>query len=140
MPANDPPSMRMKDEPNMEAIVELMFLAAFADGEFSDDERRHFMRSVESLTDRQLHPGTLDEIVRRAVAELQVEGRAARIASVRARLPSAAGRKVALSLAIQVVVADGIIRTSERELLNEIADALEIDRDEAADLVVKLSS
>jgi len=44
-----------------------------------------------------------------------------------------------LSLAIQVTAADGIIRTSERELIMDTAEALEIDRDEAADLVIKLS-
>jgi tellurite resistance protein len=46
---------------------------------------------------------------------------------------------VALSLAIQVTAADGIIRTSERELIMDTADALEIDRDEAANLVLKLA-
>lgn len=131
--------MGAQDEPNMDAIIELMFLAAFADGEFSDDEQQHFMRSVESLTDRRLHPGTLDELVRRVVVDLQVEGRAARLASVKARLPTAASRKVGLSMAIQVVASDGIIRTSERELVFEVAEVLEIDRNVAADLVVKLS-
>ena len=42
-------------------------------------------------------------------------------------------------MAIQVTAADGIIRTSERELIMETADALEVDRDEAADLVRKLA-
>ena len=101
----------------LEALVEVMFLAAFADGEFSDVEREHFVKSVESLTD----------------------GREARLASVKARLPDAGSRKVALSLVIQVTAADGIIRTSERELILETAEALEIDRDEAANLVSKLS-
>jgi tellurite resistance protein len=55
------------------------------------------------------------------------------------RLETPALRKVALSLAVQVTAADGIIRTSERELLMEVAEALEIDRDEAADLVMQLS-
>ena len=47
---------------------------------------------------------------------------------------------MALSLAIQVTAADGIIRTSERELIMETAEALEIDPGEAADLVKKLSA
>jgi uncharacterized tellurite resistance protein B-like protein len=140
MPAIHPPSVRTLDEPSLEAIVELMFLAAFADGEFSDQERQHFMRSVESLTDRRMSQSTLDDLVRRVVAGLQAEGRAARLASVKERLPSPLSRKVALSLAIQVVVSDGIIRTSEREMLIEVADTLEIARDVVADLVAKLSS
>jgi uncharacterized tellurite resistance protein B-like protein len=140
MPASVPPSLRTIEQPNMEAIIELMFLAAFADGEFSEEEKHHFYRSVESLTDRELPQSTLDELVQRVVAGLQAEGRAARLASVKKRLASPATRKVALSMAIQVVASDGIIRTSERELLFEVAEALEIDQDEAANLVVRLSS
>ncbi|MEO6600222.1 MAG: hypothetical protein ABIQ16_10145, partial [Polyangiaceae bacterium] len=59
--------------------------------------------------------------------------------SVKGRLPDAGSRRVALSLAIQVTAADGIIRTSEHELILETAEALEIGREEAADLVQKLS-
>ena len=40
---------------------------------------------------------------------------------------------------VQVTAADGIIRTSERELILETAETLDIDRDEAADLVRDLS-
>ena len=38
----------------LEALVEMMFLAASADGDFSDVERQHFVQSVESLTDGRL--------------------------------------------------------------------------------------
>ena len=76
----------------------------------------------------------------RAKKDLEASGREARLSAVKERLPDAGARKVALSLAIQVTAADGIIRTSERELILETADALEIDRDEAANLVaLKLS-
>jgi len=38
----------------LDALVEMMFLAASADGEFSEVERAHFLHSVESLTDGRL--------------------------------------------------------------------------------------
>jgi tellurite resistance protein len=38
-------------------------------------------------------------------------------------------------MAIQVTAADGILRTSEREFILDLAEALDVDRDEAADLV-----
>jgi hypothetical protein len=38
------------------------------------------------------------------------------------------------------MAADGIIRTSERELILDLAEGLEIDRDRAADMVKKASS
>jgi uncharacterized tellurite resistance protein B-like protein len=123
----------------LEALVEVMFLAASADGDFSDVEREHFVKSVESLTDGRFAQAKLEALVSDATAALEREGREARLASVKARLPDAGSRKVALSLAIQVTAADGIIRTSERELILETAEALEIDRDEAASLVSKLS-
>ncbi len=54
---------------------------------------------------------------------------------MKAQLDTPGERKTALALAIRLVAADGIIRTSERELILDVADALEIDRNEAADLV-----
>ncbi len=123
----------------LEALVEVMFLAAAADGDFSDVEREHFVKSVESLTDGRLGHARLETLVSEATSALERDGREARLASVKARLPDAGARRVALSLAIQVMAADGIIRTSERELILETAEALEIDRDDAANLVSKLS-
>jgi tellurite resistance protein len=117
-----------------------MFLAASADGDFSDVEKRHFLKSVESLTDGRIPKARLEALLNEASAALDLEGREARLASVKTRLPGTNVRRVALSLAIQVTAADGIIRTSERELILEVAEALEVDRDDAANLVSKLTS
>lgn len=125
--------------PKLEALVEMMFLAASADGEFSDVERKLFLGSIESLTDGRLKGAPLEALLDRAKKDLDATGREARLNAVKERLPDPGARKVALSLAIEVTAADGIIRTSERELILETAEALEIDRDVAADLVIKLS-
>ena len=61
--------------------------------------------------------------------------RTALIESVKSRLPDEDARKAALGLAIVVTAADGIVRTSERELIMDLANAFAIDRDVAADLV-----
>jgi uncharacterized tellurite resistance protein B-like protein len=123
----------------LEALVEMMFLAASADGDFSDVEREHFLKSVESLTSGRLSKAQLEGLLKQAKQELETSGREARLTAVKERLPDTGARRVALSLAIQVTAADGIIRTSERELIMDTADALQIDRDEAADLVKKLA-
>jgi tellurite resistance protein len=125
--------------PKMEALIEMMYLAGYADGEFSDAEQAHFKKSIESLTNDRIADDKLDALLARFKADLDREGRDARLSSVKQRLPDTAARKVALSLAIQVTAADGIIRTTERELILETADALGIDRDTAADLVAQLS-
>lgn len=139
-PTISPPSVKELDEPKLEAIIETMFLAAFADGEFSEEEREHFTASIESLTDRRISGATLTALMHRMRADLEVSSQAARLASVKERLTTPGARKAALALTIQLVAADGIIRTSEHEMILAVADALEIDRDMAADLVKELAS
>jgi uncharacterized tellurite resistance protein B-like protein len=124
-------------ETKLESLVELMFLAAAADGDFSDVEHEHFVRSVESLTDGRIPHTRLEALVTEAVIALDRDGREARLASLKTRLPDAGSRRVGLSLALQVTAADGIMRKSGRELILETAEALEIDRDDAANLLSK---
>ncbi len=138
-PSYHPPPIGDFEAPQLEAVVEVMFLAAFADGDFGEEEHAHFLKSIESLTDRSLPGETLAHLVERIQAEAATEGRAKRLASIRERLPDPGARRAALALAIQLTAADGIIRTSERELILEAADALDIPRDDAADLVAKLA-
>ena len=128
------------DEPKLEALVEMMFHAAKADGELADEERSEFLRSVESLTDKRLDAPTLEALLPKLEALVAKEGLPARLAAIKAALPSPNLRIIALELAIRVVLADGILRTSERELLFDIAEALEIDRDKAADLVISVTA
>jgi len=122
----------------LEAFVEIMFLAASSDGDFSDIERRHFVSSLESLTDGRWTQAALEQLLERATQDLARSGRAARLSAVRDRLPQPGARRAALSLAIQVAASDGIVRTSERELILEAAEILGITREDAADLVTKL--
>lgn len=131
--------MRDFDEPKLQALLETMMLAAYADGEFSPEEREHFKKSVESLTDGRLGGAKLELLLYQVQLGWMSQGREVRLASIKERLSDLAARKVAFSLAVQVTAADGIIRTTERELLCDMAEALAIDRDEAADLVSKLT-
>lgn len=135
MSVDSPPSIRDFDDPRLEALIETMFLAAFADGEFADEEREQFMKNVESLTDRRVRGEALGKLMTRILGDLQTVGRTARLKVVKDNLGSEGAREAAFALAVRVVAADGVIRTSERELLLDAAEALEVDRDKAADLV-----
>jgi uncharacterized tellurite resistance protein B-like protein len=135
----DTSAVRGLADPQLEALVEIMYLAAAADGELAGEEQKQFESSILSLTDGRLDSAALAALLDKATQALEAEGREARLAAVKQRLPNAGARKAALALAIQVTAADGIIRTSERELIMETAEALEIDFDEAADLVRDLS-
>jgi uncharacterized tellurite resistance protein B-like protein len=139
MPNTDPAFVRDLGDEKVEALVEMMFLAASADGELGNEERKLFLKSAESLTSRLITGEKLEAVLARAKKQLDESGREARLAAVKERLPDQTARKLALSLAIQVTAADGIVRTSERELIMETAEALGIDGDTAADMVADLT-
>jgi tellurite resistance protein len=123
----------------LEALIEMMFLAATADEEFDAKERAQFDANVALLSDEKLESARLAEIVETAERALEQSGREARLKALRALLPELELRKLAMALAIQITAADGLIRTSERDLILDTAELLDIDRDEAADMVKELS-
>ena len=116
------------DEPKLEALIEIMYLAAYADGSFAPEERAHFSRSVQSLTDRKVTPEMLEQVVQRLDAARKATGTAALIVGARATLGSESACRVALSLAIGVIMADGKVTESERAMLYEIGTALGVER------------
>ncbi len=123
------------DLSKLEALVEIMVLAASADGDFQQEERERLERAMATLSPDRMSGDHLHALLGRIEARIASDGREARLAWVRTTLGDPAGRKLALELAINVMAADGLLRTSERELILEAAEALEIDRDEAADMV-----
>jgi uncharacterized tellurite resistance protein B-like protein len=139
MPNTDPAFVKDLGDDKVEALVEMMFLAASADGELGSEERKLFLKSAENLTSRLVTGERLEAVLARAKKQLNESGREARLSAVKERLPDPTARKLALSLAIQVTAADGIVRTSERELIMETAEALGIDGDTAADMVADLT-
>ncbi len=132
--------LREFDAAQLGALVETMYLAADSDGEFSDVERQQLAGSIQQLaagTDHapSLSGDALNTTLASARASLESEGRASRLAAVKDALSDDAARRAAVGLAIQVLNADGVIRTSEREFVLDLAEALAVDRDAAADLV-----
>jgi tellurite resistance protein len=123
----------------LEAVVETMLLAAHADGEFSADERAQLARSVSAMTDGQLPEAKFNALVANIAAAADSD-RAARIAAIRTRLADPAICEAALDLAIRVTASDNFIRTSERELILELAEGLGVESGRAADMVAQASS
>ncbi len=122
----------------VEALVEVMYLAADADGEVSADERAELASNIARITDGQVDQAKAAELVEKAAAAGQGASRTARLAAIKDKLPPEQ-RNHALMLAIKVTCADDIIRTSERELILATAEALDIPGDTAADLVKAVS-
>ncbi|MEZ4227663.1 MAG: hypothetical protein R3B89_00785 [Polyangiaceae bacterium] len=121
-------------EGQLGALIEIMFLAAFADGEFSAQEQDNFREVVSRLGDSRLTSDVLSGLMLRAAVQLEREGRSARLAAARTELQDLDARRIALALAADVAGADGI-ESREREQLKETAKALEISDAELARLV-----
>lgn len=111
----------------LEALVEAMYLVAFADGVLSDDERAHFGRSVRTLTDGRLSGSAFDHVIASIEGELTSKGHERCVESLARRLPGVQLREVALILAADMAAADGVICDDERALLERMAAAFEMD-------------
>jgi tellurite resistance protein len=116
------------------ALLEVMVLAAEADGEVAGDELVELAQNISRVTNGAVSREQASVGVESARTALAASDRATRLEFVKGSL-APAQRRHALLLAIQVTSADGRIRTSERELILQMAEALEIDGESAADLV-----
>ncbi len=126
--------MRVTDDPGagfvrelksdqLEALVETIYVVAFADGHYGEEERAHFENCVALLTGGRLAGSHFDEVVGRAMAELRQGGRQAWLGSLRERLPSARLRQIALILAMDMAAADGVLHEGERSLIESLGRA-----------------
>lgn len=123
------------DDDTLEALVETLYVAAFADGRFSDEERTRFSASVAYLTRGRLASPAAEQLLQR-VAERHGDGaRTARLAAIRERLATAELRRIALVLAADMAAADGVLHDAERAVLRELGDALEVDPNEVRELL-----
>ncbi len=131
---------RLLDEDRLDAIVEAVYLAAFADGVFSDVERKHFAESLALLTDGRVDDARLDKVESRIAANVASMGTIACIESIARRLDSDTLRHVAFVLALDMVAADGQVLPQERQFLVEFAAKLGLDRAEAGEMMADIPS
>jgi tellurite resistance protein len=129
-----------KTSPKVDALIEAMFLAATADGEFAPEEALQFTATVEALSDRAWPRDVLAKRLEELKTLLRKEGRPARIAQVAARLPAGKGRETALILAAAITASDGVVVGEENDLLADLVDALGIEQDRAISLIQKVQT
>jgi tellurite resistance protein len=120
------------------ALLEVLWLAASADGDVGDEELVQLTQSLQSLTEKRISASEALDLLRSFAREPQP--RLVRLGRLRETLASPGLRLAALDLAARVAAADGIVRTSEREVLAEVAEGLGLDRDQAADVIARASS
>jgi len=129
-------ALRARKERNA-ALVEMMLLAAMADGDISDNEMQTLLRRV---IERPEFEGTrsdeLNALVESSAKSLaSAKDLSAILASLRERLPDHKNRMLAFGLAAAVAFADKRATRAELGLLKTFQAALGISEDEVAQLI-----
>jgi uncharacterized tellurite resistance protein B-like protein len=119
----------------VDALIEVMLLAATADGELSIEEIDQLQKCLLEVDELWLTQIDLERRLSEAAERIVGADRSSRLSAAKGVLSDLSARKAALELAIRVMAADGIVRTSEREVILETAEALGVDRASAADMV-----
>jgi len=109
----------------LEAFVELMFLAAYTDGRVQDVERAAFRGQVVKGTHGQLDGALVDQMIASIEARMAGGDRDAQLRAIRARLSDPRKRRGALAHAGRVVLAVGFLDVSEVDFMERAAAALD---------------
>jgi uncharacterized membrane protein YebE (DUF533 family) len=121
----------------IEALLEMMFLAAYVDGEVSDVERAAFKSQIVAGTEGQLQVDMVEMFMGHIERNLAHEGREERLVAIRERIPEERMRRAALEIAARILRVDGALNVDEIAFLGRAAEALELDPRVVRELVDK---
>lgn len=131
--AGDPDARR-----RFEALFEAMYLMVHADGDIAQTELDVLRGAVRGLTDNAFRTAHIEKLAA-TCRERAKEGTKARLAAIAPVLKEdPALVEAAFSLAAAVAFADQEIKDAENELINDLADALDIDGELAESLLNQL--
>lgn len=119
----------------LEACVELMFFAAYADGVVDASERAKFEEHVVHATKGQLGPALVQTVLAHIEGGVLGADRGERLREIAPRLRGEKIRRAALVLAMQVAMADGTLTAEERAFLLEAAGVFGIEEGDALRIV-----
>lgn len=122
-------------DPEIDALVEIMLLAACSDGSLDYVEVSVLKQSMRRVDEHWLSHVDLNERIERAKGRIAEESREIRLAKLRTMLPWPEQRLLALKLAARIVTADGQVQPSERELMLQAAEALGVRSELAKELI-----
>lgn len=138
--SDDPFGGDPESERRFEALFEAMFLMVVADGNVADEEREVLRGATRTLTDNAIRTAHVEKLFEACKARVK-EGVDARIDAIAEVLTEdAALSESAFSLAAAIAFADSEIQDQENELINQLADSLDIDPDRADELLNQLEA
>ena len=114
----------------MNAMLEVAFLAAAADGEINDAEADNLGATLSQWLGTELSDDVVEDIIARFIAALAAEGRDQRLAAIASVLDPEA-RRTAYTLACLVALCDLELHDDELDVLGAIATGLGLAQDEA---------
>ncbi len=114
----------------MNAMLEVAFLAAAADGEINDAEADNLGATLSQWLGTELSEEVVEDIIDRFIAALAAEGRDQRLAAIASVLDPDA-RRTAYTLACLVALCDLELHDDELDVLGAIATGLGLSQDEA---------
>jgi uncharacterized tellurite resistance protein B-like protein len=122
-------------DPEIDALVEIMLLAACSDGSLDYVEVSLLKQTMRRVDEHWLSHVDLNERIERAKLRIAAESRDIRLEKLRTMLPWPEQRLLALKLAAKIVTADGQVKPGERELMLQAAEALGVRSELAKDLI-----
>jgi uncharacterized tellurite resistance protein B-like protein len=117
-------SLSLLSVSELEAFVELMFLAAYTDGGVNEAERESFRGQVIKGTHGQLDAVLIEQVLAYIEGIVVGADREERLVAVRDRLRDPRKRRAALVHAARVMLADGVLGLDEVAFLRRAAVVL----------------
>jgi uncharacterized tellurite resistance protein B-like protein len=109
----------------MVAVKQVMIAMLLADGVIDDDEVKELQTTFEDLAG----VNVTEQDLREEIAVIQAEGSdALELVAQFAPTLNDKGKEILMTAAFQIAVADGHVDTTEKELLEQIADKLQISK------------
>ena len=124
-----------------DALCEVMFLMASADGKVSPEEEDILRGAIREISEGNVRSQHIRSMMEGAQGRLAKEGLEARIKAVAGKLhDDDASADAAFVLAAAVAFADDQIADEENEVLNQLAEALGMDAEHAEHLLDELQA
>jgi tellurite resistance protein len=124
-----------------DATFEAMFLMLASDGKIQKEELEVLRGAVRELTAGIIRTAQIEKLAEECAVKLEKEGPKARLeAAANALKGNDTAREAAFVLAAVMAFADEEVADEENELLNELADLLDLDGDRANELLDQLEA